>query len=515
MRRPAFRIAVLAMLACASVAASDEGHAYVGPSYLRIPGVEGDARNAVYRGWIRAEANYWSRRPVLREIRGAATQKNDLLFTGPQTPAAGPEMLAVSVAKTSPAFAVLMERCQSGASLPELTFAESSDLARHPQEHGPRPADVPAYYEYRLTGVRLTCPVADGAPEQGFGLLFERIEWLNFRREATPRPITAKPAPLLPAPSSGARRVFAVSWFAAAVDAAPDQCARMNRRPEQAQYYALLSPEAAVAERARFAGAGFVDPDNMALRGPGQMHVTLMPGVVPDPGHEAPRATEPPGLDLDGRPGNDNHLFLVEGCVEGHRRRGFLPMIFNESRTGGGRPTALVEITGIDDHTNDPDVVVNVLYSTDALLRSPAKVPLADYTYRLTDSPEYTQDFASFRGRIVGGVIYTDPIARMHMHEAVGIETTLHQPRLRLRIEADGTLKGLVGGYVDWRKRYVWETFRANQYENSSGFQAPGIYNAIRRAADGLSNPETGELEGISAAFEIEGIPAFLAAGRK
>jgi type VI protein secretion system component Hcp len=505
----------MSMLGCAAVFASNEVHAYVGPSFLRIPGIEGDARNAAFHGWIRAESNYWNRRPVLREIRGAATQKNDLLFTGSQAPAAGPEMLAVSIAKTSPAFAVLVERCQSGASLPELTFAESSDLARHPQEHGPRPADVPAYYEYRLTNVRLTCPVADGAPEQGFGLVFERIEWLNFRREDAPRPVTAKAAPLPPALSSGARRVFAISWFAAAVDATPEQCARMNRRPEQAQYYALLSPEAAAAERARFAAAGFVDPDNMALRGPGQMHVTLMPGIVPDPGHEAPRATEPPGLDLDGRPGNDNRLFVVEGCVEGHRRRGFLPMIFNESRTGGGRPTALVEISGIDDFTDDPEIVVNILYSTDAVLRSPGKVPLADYTYRVTDSGEYTQDFASFRGRIVAGVILTGPIARLHMHEAVGIETTLVEPRLRLRLEADGTLKGIVGGYIDWRKRYVWETFRANQYENSSGFQAPGIYNAIRRAADGLPNRETGELEGISAAFEIEGIPAFLAVRKK
>ncbi|MFA7601577.1 MAG: hypothetical protein WCY29_01095 [Novosphingobium sp.] len=503
--------------------------AHIGPSFLRIEGVDGGAKEEKFTGWVRAEANYWTKKPVLPEIRGAASQKDDLLFTGPVAPATGPEMLAIAVDKASPALAALMERCRSGAAIPELTFAESADLARHPQEHGPRPADIPEYYRYRLRDVRLTCPTVADAPEQAFGLHFQNIEWLNYRPHAEPRAIRA-PAAKLPAKArGGTSRVFALSWFAAAVDSHPQQCARMNAKPGEEDYYRLMSAEEAAKQRAIHAEG--VGPDVMSFRGPDRMNVALMPGIVADPGHVAPQADVVPGFDLDGddgsgppppgtrkhrnftspdgRGGIDNQLFTVEGCVEGFRRKGFLPMIFNEGRAAG-RPTALIEISGIDDERNDDDVTVTFYYSTDPLRRSPAKVVLADYTYRITGEPEYTQDFARFSGRIVDGILTTSPIDRLHMHEVTGIETTFLKPRLRLEMLADGTLKGLIGGYLDWRQRVVWQTFRAADYENTIGFQSPAIYNAMKRAADGIQDPATGEFTGISAAFEIEGVSGFL-----
>jgi hypothetical protein len=36
------------------------------------------------------------------------------------------------------------------------------------------------------------------------------------------------------------------------------------------------------------------------------------------------------------------------------------------------------------------------------------------------------------------------------------------------------------------------------------------MYNAIRRAADGLQDPETGEYLGISAAWDLEGVAAYI-----
>jgi hypothetical protein len=261
------------------------------------------------------------------------------------------------------------------------------------------------------------------------------------------------------------------------------------------------------------------------------MNVGLMPGIVPDPGHVAPVSDVAEGLDLDhddgsgpapkgvrkhknfvspdGRRGVDNQLFTVEGCVEGFRRKGFLPMIFNEGRAAG-RPTALIEISGVDDERNDPDVTVTVFYSSDDLRRSPQKAYLPDYTYRVSDSPEYTQSFARFRGRIVDGVVVTDPIDKIHIHETTGIEPTIYSPRLRIEMLPDGRMKAVLGGYLDWRKRLVWEIFRTGDYENTIGFQIPAIYNAMKRAADGLQDQDTGEFDGISAAFDIEGVNAFV-----
>lgn len=503
---------------------------YIGPSYLLIPDQIGDVRQAPHKGWIRTESRYWFDRPALPEIRGIQSQKNDLLFTGSPAPKRGPSVLSVAIDKRSLALPALMDRCREGKRIDELQFSESSETARHPQEHGPRPRDVPEFYRYALIGVQLSCPVVPDAPEQAIRLRFEDIRWLNHSSLTEPRAISAQPAKLPALKTSGRSRVFAVSWFAAIANGADNRCPRMNSKPGPAEYFALLPGVKATAVRAELADKG-ISPELMPYRGPDEMNVGLMPGIVRDPGHVAPLGEIVEGLDLDGasgdgapprgirkhqnfvapdgRRGIDNQLFTVEGCVEGLGRKGFLPMIFNEGRAVG-RPTALIQVSGIDDDRNDPEIWVTVLYSSDPLQRSPAKIVLPDFTYRVSTSPEYTQDFVRFRGRLIDGIVSTDPIESFHMHEVTGIETTILKPRLRLTLTDDGHLKGVVGGFVDWRKRWVFQTYRSSDYENTVGYQAPAIYNAMKRAADGLQDPATGEFTGISAAFEIEGVAAFI-----
>lgn len=503
--------------------------AYIGPSHLRLGNVDLAAENTDFLGWFRAESHYWTEEAVLPEIRGINGIKNDLLFTGPVAPPSGKGFLALAIDKSRPAYARMLELCNAGQPIESATFAESSELARHPQEHGPRPGIVPAHYFYRLKHIQLECPEAQGAPEQAFVLRFSDIEWLNFAPLAKPIQISASAAALEPVPFAGSSRVFAITWFAAAVDSHSGQCPRLNRKANEADYYRFLSEEVK-QERSRLGESG-VGPDRMAFRGPAGLNVALMPGIVPDPGHEASVATAVAGFDLDGndgsgppppgvrshpnfispdgRAGIDNQLFAVEGCVEGLRRNGFLPTIFNEGRAVG-RPTAIVEISGIDDTRSDDEVFVTIYFSEDYLRRSPKKVALPHFTYRISQSPEFAQDFARFQGRIVDGIVLTDPIEKLHVHEVTAIETTIHRPKLRIELLADGSMKGLIGGYLDWRRRVVWQTFRAADYENTIGFQAPAIYNAMKRAADGMQDSVTGEFNGISAAFEIEGVAAFL-----
>ena len=81
---------------------------------------------------------------------------------------------------------------------------------------------------------------------------------------------------------------------------------------------------------------------------------------------------------------------------------------------------------------------------------------------------------------------------------------------MRLELLADGTMKATLGGYRDWRQLLPMAFFQASDYENTIGFNAPGMYNAVKRAADGLRDPETGEYVGLSSAYELEGVPAFI-----
>jgi len=517
----------LALTVCAPASAY-----YIGPSYLKVPGVKGGARKAQFRHWVRAEANYWGEHPVLREIRGISGKESGLKFSGSRAPASGASMLALSVDKASPGLKQLMELCQSGATLPELVYAESAEMARHPQEHGPRPVDVPEYYEYSLKNVKLTCPVAATAPEQAFGLHFEAIDWVNAKPQPQPRMLTTAPAKIIPAPKSGTSKTFVVSWFAPIADAAEDQCSKMNPKPTQDAYYALMSPERAAQQRALLASKGGANTVLLPYRGPGEMNVTLMPGIVPDPGFIAPKAEIVRGFNLDGdegsdhppagvhkhhnfvspdgRKGIDNQLFTVQGCVAGWRKNGFLPMIGNELRRAGGL-SILIQISGIDDVRDDKDVTVSILYSADPMKRDgTSKIVLPDYTFSVNPNPEFSQDFARFKARIVNGVVTTDPVGQVTMHEGPASTWSLMKARMRLEFVPDGSLKGTLGGYRDWRQYVAMAFFRSSDYENTIGFDTPGMYNAVRRAADGLKDPETGEFNGISAAYEIEGVPAFI-----
>ncbi|MCW1401036.1 hypothetical protein OKA06_01355 [Novosphingobium sp. MW5] len=186
-------VAALALTASTSAWAD-----YIGPSYVEIPGVNGGGKGT-FKGWVRSEANYWRKQPARKEIRGISGKESGLKFTGSFAPTSGASVLSLAVAKDSPALARLMQMCRSGAVMPQVTYAESADFARHIQETGPRPADVPEWYRYTLTNVRLSCPVAEGAPEQAFALSFEDIKWLNSAPQPKPRVVTTVPAKLPPA----------------------------------------------------------------------------------------------------------------------------------------------------------------------------------------------------------------------------------------------------------------------------------------------------------------------------
>jgi hypothetical protein len=509
---------------------------YIGPSYFQIPGIDGGAKFPKYKGWVRSEADYWRKQPGPREIRGVASDVPSLLFTAARAPARGPNDYFVAVEKSSLSMAALMAKCQSGEAIPSVKVAESSEMERHPQERGPRPADVPEYYEFELQNVHISCPVVANAPEQAFGMHFDQINWLNFKPQPKPIPITAEPAKIIPAPKSGDTKVFLVSWMSAVADSTPDQCPKLNEKPSEADYLALMPKEKADEVRAKAASQGGVSPFLYAYRGPDQMNAIMLPGIVPDPGFYEPAVNVVQGFNLDnndgtgappkgiarhanfvspdGQRGIDNQLFRVLGCVTGWKHDGFLPLIANEQRRAGSL-SVLLEISGINNMKNDNDVTVALVYSRDSTKRDgTSKIVLPDYTFRVTDDPSFTQDFLRFHGKIVNGVLTTDILPKIVVRESTnGIAWSLAKARLRIKFNPDGTISALMGGYRDWREFLAGAFFQQAAYENTVNFQAPAMYDAIRRAADGLQDRYTGEYDGISTAETIEGVPAFIPPG--
>jgi hypothetical protein len=517
--------------------APEVGLAYIGPSFMQVPGIPGGWQGRKYKHWIRIDANYWGTTPsgFGREPIG----QNRAFFSGPVAPRQGAGRLAFSIDKHNSAVPSLMEQCLKKGQIAQLHYSESSELSRPSRELGLRPAAIPEYFEYKLTDVEVSCPVVTDAPEQAFVFDFSNIQWLNYQGKDKEVSILA-PAKLPGAHIGGATKAFVVTWIAGAVDGSDDQCPAPVSKPTEDDYYALRPKDDADKERVERASKGGVAAialgGQMAYRGPEKLNVCRLPGIVRDPGHPEPQTNIARGFNLDadngsgippartrrhrnyvsadGQTGIDNQLMTVTGCIPGFRRNGLLSMTSNEGRRSG-LLSILVVVSGIDNEQNDDSVDVTLLYSKTPMARNATGSQiLPDYTFAVSENPEFTQNFARLHGRIVNGVVVTDATKRLPIDEGGEQRIVLVDARMRLRFMPDGTMKGVVAGYEDWRELMNFWGAAGGGFEAGMGYKCPGVYNALKRAADGLKDPQTGEYNGISEAFDIEGVPAFIPPGQ-
>lgn len=509
-------------------------HAYLEGGYLKVPGVQGAATDPDRKGWMRIEAHYWKRldRGSTLDARSAVSMGRRVFFSGPAAPAKGGDVLAVTLSRRDPALAALMAICRRGGKLSQIDFAESSDVVRPRAEMGERPAAIPEWFEYRLKDVSLGCPVVAGAPEQVVSLTFGEAEWLNYSGPTEGVPVVLKAAALPPATMTGRTRSFVVSWVGPVPDAEDKACPVMNTKPDEANFFAYMTPADRINARADLAkSGGALDyaRGTVSRRGPGLLSAVRLPGMVPPDAHSFPSTEIAFGLDLDqdggkrvkrpdvrnyrsftapdGRTGIDNQFYLVTACMEGVRgRKGFLDAYANEDMRNGTSST-LLSITGIDDERNDDDVDVTIFFSRDPMVKNASgKDILPDYSFRLSHDSELTSRMRRVKGRIVDGVIETMPSDNFN----IGQEKGIYRSRLRLRIASDGSLKGVLGGYMPWRP-YV-SFYCSGQMEQLGGYRCPGVYQAFMDAADGLKNRVTGRYDGISIAYDVEARPAFIPA---
>ena len=83
---------------------------------------------------------------------------------------------------------------------------------------------------------------------------------------------------------------------------------------------------------------------------------------------------------------------------------------------------------------------------------------------------------------------------------------------IRLKIAADGSASGLLGGYRDWRELYVEKTFAQDggQQGVREHEDHVALYYAMKRNADGMYDPKTRQYLGISTAYRITAMPAYV-----
>src|SRR5579862_4549416 len=82
--------------------------AYVGKSFLEVPGMSGDWKGENYKGWVSIESNFWKTTPT-GVFRGR--RRSPAFFSYPTAPRQGASEITIAIDKHNPALSRLMDRC--------------------------------------------------------------------------------------------------------------------------------------------------------------------------------------------------------------------------------------------------------------------------------------------------------------------------------------------------------------------------------------------------------------------
>jgi hypothetical protein len=226
-----------------------------------------------------------------------------------------------------------------------------------------------------------------------------------------------------------------------------------------------------------------------------------------------------PGIDLDGKTGKedftgldggkgvDNQLWRAVGCVKPFREYGE-PEIARKTFISARAPT-LIELRGVDDLGNDPEVTVHVYGSADPVVRDGRGEALA----RASFAPDPDRRLRSTtRGRIVNGVLTTDPVdlRLSYKEQIVDAPRVIRAARIRATFKPDGGIEGSFFGYYDIASYWRSIEQMTQNGANLTGVSCPGVKQAIERLADGYRDKRTGRFTAISSAYNFFGVRAFV-----
>lgn len=215
----------------------------------------------------------------------------------------------------------------------------------------------------------------------------------------------------------------------------------------------------------------------------------------------------------DGAPAVDNQLYRVEGCIRGLRPGGVTDGLINNEIMTKMINRWLVEVTEVDDQTNDDHVQIMVAHGLDKLVLDAN----GKYVPGLSQRVDEKAKAYIFRttGRIVDGVVVSDPIHGLEVGQSgvleFGVRPFLYA-HLSLKLTPDGAT-GVLGGYHDVERFYRFWAKTHGAHSVVANASPPSVYAALHRLADGYKDPATGKCTAISAAYDLRFVRAFIVHG--
>ena len=255
------------------------------------------------------------------------------------------------------------------------------------------------------------------------------------------------------------------------------------------------------------------------------------PWAAEDPGQPEVTGKIATGFNLDGNPntggfvaedgerGIDNALYRAWGCDAPWRGNGNATLHLRANdKMQGGLYTMVIRVSGNKDPMNDDNATLEIGYSPDKITKNARGDVAADYSYRIVKSEQYTK----LKARIRNGVVETEQVENLHaprlawFYDHAG-DADFRKGKVRLEIAPDGNAKGLIGGYRDWRKIYTENTFAQDGGQQGIREHEDGValFYALKRNADGMADPKTGEKMGISSTYRVTAMPAYVVDSEK
>lgn len=216
----------------------------------------------------------------------------------------------------------------------------------------------------------------------------------------------------------------------------------------------------------------------------------------------------------DGEKGIDNALYRAWGCDAPWRGNGNGTLVLRSNdKMQEGLFTIVIRVSGNKDPMNDDEATLEIGYSPDKIMKDARGNVGADYSYRILKSEQYTK----LKAKVKDGVVETELAPEIHMPQIAWFynqtrDAYFRQGKIRLNLNTDGTGTGLVGGYRDWRDLYAQNVFAQDGGQQGVREHEDHIalYYALRRHADGMYNPTTGRYDGVSSAYRMKLVQAFV-----
>ena len=253
-------------------------------------------------------------------------------------------------------------------------------------------------------------------------------------------------------------------------------------------------------------------------RGPGGENSCERPELIKDPPMRIGQAKTAMGIDLDGgdkashcdhqeftglsgEKGVDNQMGRLTACIRGLRKE-----YNNRTGTAAGDRSMLIFVRNVDNMQNDDSVTVDLYKSADTFIKDGQGRAVPDMTLRGDENaPAF---HATTKGKIVNGVLITDPVNALFMM-GDGKNWDIKGSRLRINMKEDGYGEGMLAGYFEMDS--FWDSW-ASQYQQglNIGYSCPALYDAMNRLADGDKDPATGKCRALSSAFNIKVVRTFI-----